>query len=531
MSIKGFIGFWSFSGVKPTAKTMGDAYKETITNGVSIDNERYTIVVSKDFLSEISEDSTEIEIGKCDSSEAYSMMTIIKMNKQEFFAKRDHWGTRTLYYCLVNNGFYFSSDIRFILSLPIEGVERYDENALIESATLGYILSQEKTLFAHIKQIPRNFRMSWKDGNFNIDRDTILSGDKDRFNSFDDAYEAFSATFKEVVASAAGIKGAKAFLLSGGMDSSALAIAASESIGKIDTISFASENNTEDVYFAKQLATCIKSNHTIIRFDETKALYKLPEFLNSIENLELEGIFSPLGGFAYYLLCDEVKKMGYEIIFPGEGADEILGGYYWQLTHTFGFVDRLKSLTKHTNVQTVINTMFPDTEEQSFYREMAYYFLQGTALTNYHLSCVEHSAKAFDMLNYPTFMSGSLYKVIKDVPMEWLCDGDKTKLLLRCFLLSYLSDIGLAELVTRKKQAMPSVVPYSFNRQINALALMGAELSKNPYSDILKGNKASILMLDIFHKYYTLRPLEKIDLDEWRDDVERIRRNEYFIHW
>lgn len=108
MSIKGFIGFWSFSSVKPTTKILDDAYKEAITNGISISNERYTIVVSKDFLSKVSEDSTEIEIGKCDSSEAHSMMTTIKMNKQEFFAKRDHWGTRTLYYCLENNGFYFS---------------------------------------------------------------------------------------------------------------------------------------------------------------------------------------------------------------------------------------------------------------------------------------------------------------------------------------------------------------------------------------------------------------------------------------
>lgn len=175
--------------------------------------------------------------------------------------------------------------------------------------------------------------------------------------------------------------------------------------------------------------------------------------------------------------------------------------------------------------------MFPDTEERSFYREMAYYFLQGTALTNYHLSCVEHSAKAFDMLNYPIFMSGSLYKVIKDVPMEWLCNGNETKLLLRHFLLSYLSDVGLAELVTRKKQAMPSVIPNSLKRQINELSLVGADLSKNPYFDVLKGNKTSIFMLDIFHKYYTLRPLEKIDLNEWREDIERIRKNEYFIHW
>lgn len=531
MSIIGFLGFWSFSDIKPLSKTLDDAYKDIITNGVSFINERYTVVVSKDFLNETSEESIEIASGKCDSTEAHSMITKIKMNKNQFLAIRDRWGTRNFYYCQVKDGFYFASDIRFLLSLPIEGIDRYDEDAIIESSSLGFILSSDKTLFERIKQLPRNYKISWENGVFCIDRNKILSADKGRFETFDEAYNAFSTTFKNSVATASEITGAKAFLLSGGMDSSALALAANEFAGKIDTISFASESNSEDIYYAKQIASYINSNHTVLSFDEKNALYKLPEFLNNIENLELEGIFSPLGGFAYYLLCDEVKKLGYEIIYPGEGADEILGGYYWQLTHSFGFVDKLKLRAKNTSIQTIIDTMFPDTEEKAFYREMSYYFLQGTALTNYHLSCVEHSAKAFGMLNYPIYMSGTLYNVVKDVPMKWLCDGENTKLLLRKFLMSYLNNSGLEGLITRKKLAMPSVVPNSLSQQIERIANNAEPLSNNPYKNLLRGNKTSIFMLDIFHKYYTLRPLKKVDLQEWNEDVERISRNEYFVHW
>lgn len=531
MSIKGFLGFWSFSDIKPLSKTLDDAYKDIITNGVSFINERYAVVVSRDFLNETSEESIEIASGKSGSTVAHSMITTIKMNKDQFLAVRDRWGTRTFYYCQVKDGFYFASDIRFLLSLSIEDIDRYDEAALIESSSLGFILSSDKTLFAHIKQLPRNYKMSWEKGVFCVDRNKIFSADRGRFESFDEAYNAFSTTFKNSVASASGITGSKVFLLSGGMDSSALALAANECAGKIDTMSFASDSNSEDIYYAKQIASYINSNHTVLSFDEKSALYKLPEFLNNIENLELEGIFSPLGGFAYYLLCDEVKKLGYEIIYPGEGADEILGGYYWQLTHSFGFVDKLKSRTKNTSMQTIIDTMFPDTEERAFYREMSYYFLQGTALTNYHLSCVEHSAKAFDMLNYPVYMTGALYDVIKDVPMKWLCDGENTKLLLRRFLMSYLSNNGLEGLITRKKQAMPSVVPSSLSQQIEKIAIMAEPFSNNPYKILLGENKTSILMLDIFHKYYTLRPLKKVDLEEWKEDVERISRNEYFVHW
>ena len=107
-------------------------------------------------MNEASEETIEIASGKCDSFEAHSMITTIKMNKNQFCAIRDRWGTRTFYYCLVKDGFYFASDIRFILSLSIEDINRYDEGALIETSTLGYILSSDRTLFEHIKQLPRN---------------------------------------------------------------------------------------------------------------------------------------------------------------------------------------------------------------------------------------------------------------------------------------------------------------------------------------------------------------------------------------
>ena len=78
---------------------------------------------------------------------------------------------------------------------------------------------------------------------------------------------------------------------------------------------------------------------------------------------------------------------------------------------------------------------------------------------------------------------------------------------------------------------MPSVVPNSISQKIEKLAIMAEPLSNNPYRNLLREKKTSIFMLDIFHKYYTLHPLKTIDIEEWREDVERLSRNEYFVHW
>ena len=201
------------------------------------------------------------------------------------------------------------------------------------------------------------------------------------------------------------------------------------------------------------------------------------------------------------------------------------------MTHTFGFVDRLRIKTEHTSLYNRIVGLFPEVEDRTLYREITYHFLQGSALTNYHLSCIEHIAKACNLYSYPIYMTDRIYQVIKDVPMSWLCDGQDTKLLMRKYLSQHLHSVGLSGLITRKKLAMPSVITTSFTDTISTLAAREAKYSDNPYKRILKERDLNIMMLDIFHKYYTLRPLDDISEQEWQEDMVKIRKNESIIHW
>ena len=529
MSIKGFIGFFGRLQESVISPCLWDKYKLAIYNGVSFRNAGYTVIISDEYIISQEENLLRFKYGKDRLSDSNNMTVLIEISESSLLIERDRWGTRMVYYVCDRENIYFASDMRFLLELPINNIRGYDYNSLSESAVLGYIYAENHTLFSKINQLPRNSRLNMSKGNLIIEKNN-LSANKQRFKSFEVASLAFSNAFENAILEASKIGGKKAYLLSGGMDSSAIAIAASK-IEQIDAISFSSDNNIDDIFYAKKLADNIDCKHIIYTFDRDKAIIDFPVFLYDTENVEMEGIFSPLGGYAYYLLCKEIHQAGYDVIFPGEGADEILGGYYWALTHTFGFVDKLKNNATDTFLYEKVVGLFPEIEERNIYREIAYYLLQGSALTNYHLSCVEHTAKASGLFNYPIYMTYVIYDIVKDIPMDWLCDGRDTKLVLRSYLGRFLENIGLSRLMTRKKLAMPSVVTIDFMKKLYLLAEKEAKMSNNPYSNILKGKPLNIFMLDVFHKYYTLNPMKPIDVDMWKEDLTRIENGESIIYW
>lgn len=530
MLARSFIGFWSSGENNTFSEAMFDALQSEVNGSKRYKKGKYDIIVSEDCNVTVSDDFLTLNTSRKDNVDSLFMMISLELSDKFLKIERDLWGTRILNYLHVSRGIYFSTDIRYLLALPIHGICEYDCTALMESSTLGYIHSEDRTLFKKIKQLPRNSSLIFDGEKFQIEK-KIIYFDDEKFDNLETASSEFKNAFSATCSNAARILGNKAYPLSGGMDSTAIVLESSEYLNQIHSFSFSSLCNQEDVYYAEKIAEITASKHTVISFDEKNAVLKLPAFFNAVENVEFTGIFSSFGGYAYYLMCEKIRNEGFDVIFPGEGADELFGGYYWQLTHTFGFVDNLKKITYGTKMYDEILNLFPAVEDRDIYRKIAYNFLQGSALTNYHLSCIEHSVKAFGLYNYPIYMMPRIYEVLRKVPLKWLCDGTTTKILLRKYLLEKLEKIGLFGLVTRKKMAMPSVLPTSFKNIINALAKKESRCSQNPYKNILRQNSLNIMMLDLFHKYYTTRPLESVDLIEWKEDLEKLERNERIIHW
>lgn len=500
-----------------------------IKNAKTITNDKYVLIATHEFIQERNYDDISIIISEINNDSMMSKIIISK--KLEIY--RDFWGTKNIYHSeIINSGIIITSDIRLILSINILKNKDIDLISLTQMSLLGYIYDEDRTLFQNIKQLPRNSLLTVSfEGKKVLTR---LQNDfsSQQFNDFAEFSENFKNIFDEEVKKSLNIQGDRIHFLSGGMDSTALAVSASKN-EKINTLSFISKENSEDEYYSDKVSFLLNTNHIKICFNKNDALTYLPEYLYSIESFEPEGIFSPLGGFAYFLMCKKAYQHGFNVFYPGEGADEILGGYYWPLTHSFGFADKLKEKTAGTVLQTEIERLFSNPENRLIYRINAYKMLQGTALTNYHLSCVEHIARFYHSANYPVFMSLPIYDAIKCADINWLCDGKQTKIVLRDYLSEFLRKNHLEDLAKRKKLAMPSVITLEYYSTINSIAKsVYSDGFSHPYSPYLGESPLNKLLFDIFYKYFVLNPLSKPDLDNWNEDLNKmVKNNEPIIHW
>jgi asparagine synthase (glutamine-hydrolysing) len=121
-----------------------------------------------------------------------------------------------------------------------------------------------------------------------------------------------------------------ACLLSGGLDSSLIASLVAtyfKTKGKqIETYSIGLANS-EDIKYAKIVADYIGSNHTEIIVTEKDMFNIIPEVIKAIESYDTTTIRASIGNYLIgkYIAANSDAK----VIFNGDGADELFGGYLY----------------------------------------------------------------------------------------------------------------------------------------------------------------------------------------------------------
>ena len=122
-----------------------------------------------------------------------------------------------------------------------------------------------------------------------------------------------------------------ACLLSGGLDSSLIAALVSKYFNtrksrKIETYSIGLQNS-EDIKYARIVADHIGSKHTEIIVTEREMFDAIPEVIKAIESYDTTTVRASIGNYLigkYILTHSEAK-----VIFNGDGADELFGGYLY----------------------------------------------------------------------------------------------------------------------------------------------------------------------------------------------------------
>lgn len=122
-----------------------------------------------------------------------------------------------------------------------------------------------------------------------------------------------------------------ACLLSGGLDSSIIAGLVRQhhvthNLPQLETYSIGLEGS-EDLKYAKIVANHLGTKHTEIILTETDFINAIPEVICAIESYDTTTVRASIGN---YLIGKYIKEHSTaKVIFNGDGADEVLGGYLY----------------------------------------------------------------------------------------------------------------------------------------------------------------------------------------------------------
>ncbi|AGH45431.1 asparagine synthase (glutamine-hydrolyzing) [Paraglaciecola psychrophila] len=243
--------------------------------------------------------------------------------KQIMIAIRDRFGVKPLYYAAINGNFYFASEIKTLLALGVPA--KWD----LEGASAGPSRAHETTEFANIYSVPQGCYAIAKDGNVRIytywdwEFPTAAQMKMDQRSEaevVDEFREALQGSIQQRLVADVEV----ASYLSGGIDSCAVLGLAQQCMDRpIRAFTLTFDNPLYDeAAIAEATAKHVGASYHPIHITGRDIADSYSEAVWHSETQMFNG-----HGVAKYLLSREVQKAGIKVVFTGEGADEMLGGY------------------------------------------------------------------------------------------------------------------------------------------------------------------------------------------------------------
>lgn len=249
---------------------------------------------------------------------------ILDLRTNQLLLARDQLGIKPLYYSYgLNNQIYFSSEIKSLFKFS--GVQKkICEHGLTQSLSMTFPL-QDNSGFKSIKKLPPGSYLT-------VRPDAIKQPVK--FHSFDWKRNVKSSVSTwESELSRASIQQshadvATALLFSGGIDSTTIAIEASEDVA----LFFADYNDKElaeaglmgDRHFAMEIAAHLKKDLHIHQMDLQSS-----NIFEDAHAISL-GVEEPIADYTYkssQAICKLARDSGFKVVLSGMGGDEAFAGY------------------------------------------------------------------------------------------------------------------------------------------------------------------------------------------------------------
>ncbi len=401
------------------------------------------------------------------ASRLKGMFAIAILDGDRLVLARDRFGIKPLYYVQQGGKVAFGSEIKALLACP--GITpQLNLAALAQIAVFGYICSPTYTLFLGIRQVQPGSVLVFDVDKTQVCRFGELPPARYLGESEEDDYEAAVAHLREhIIEMTATLLShgnqPKGLYLSGGLDSSTIALVARAILGQpLSTFTLGDSRAGEDFAAARAVAARLGTQHVARVVDVEDYFAALDDFVYHYEMLVAGGVFDIHGAMAFHLLTETVSQH-VRVAFSGEGADELFGGYYWIYTHPLGFSDRIRArlqqLPRESQVWRQVEDLFPQPEDELAYRRNLLDALVRSGLANYHLQSVDRSCGAFGFEVRPAYLYDDLADYALSLPIEYkVPDGNTTKRILRDAFRPEFKQLGLEWVLTRRKLGMPAAL-------------------------------------------------------------------------
>jgi asparagine synthase (glutamine-hydrolysing) len=117
------------------------------------------------------------------------------------------------------------------------------------------------------------------------------------------------------------------------------------------------KEGSDDVKNAERVASDLELDLCVVPMDEALVEKLLPEI---IESIEMEGLLQVEVAVPMYLAAKAASEDGIKVMFTGQGADELFGGYWWYK----GVIKEDGYLTLHMKMWEDIDLLYDDTLER-----------------------------------------------------------------------------------------------------------------------------------------------------------------------
>ncbi|MDE0838107.1 MAG: asparagine synthase (glutamine-hydrolyzing) [Kiritimatiellae bacterium] len=244
--------------------------------------------------------------------------------QQRLLLARDRTGIKPLYYTMHDGGLVFGSELKAVLTYP--GMPRnIDLSALNEYLSFEYVPTP-RTIFQNISKLPPGHLLVLKNGETTIKQywDVNLARSEGVQPKRLDQYESeFDEIFRDVIEKEMVSDVPVAALLSGGIDSSAVAAyMAKIAPGRVKSFSIGFEDASfDESAYARQVAEFIGTEHYELKLTPSMTLDLLPKIATFMDE--------PLGDSSLVptFLLSQFTSGYVKAALGGDGGDEIFAGY------------------------------------------------------------------------------------------------------------------------------------------------------------------------------------------------------------